>query len=264
MKIKLIPYAGLGNRMRVIASVYKYAIMNSCELTIYWNKEKGLNALYYRLFKPVKGLNIKDSRLCDFFVNNYPCAYNLFIPKIVDVVFRRKSFYAIGIDKLDEIVRANASINVSTYSQQGDLYPLSELFVPTDEIMDIINSIKSRFGKTTIGVHIRRTDNKQAQNCSTVELFVKKFEELFESAPDTKIFLCTDDILVKNEIIKKFGKKRIITYDSTLNRHSFKGIRDAVVELYTLASTNKIWGSFYSSYTEMASALFGTELEIIK
>lgn len=264
MKIKLIPYAGLGNRMRVIASVYKYALMNSGELTIYWNKENGLNASYYKLFKPVKGLNVKDSSLFDFFVNNHPCVYNMFFPIIVDIVSRRKSFYAIGINKLDEIAQINESLNVSTYSQQGVLYPLSELFIPTDEIMEIINRIKSRFGKKNIGCHIRRGDNKQAQQCSTLEKFVKKFDELFECEPDTKIFLCTDDILVKNEIIKKYGKERIITYDSTLNRHSFEGIRDAVVELYTLAYTDKILGSYYSSYTEMASELFGTELEVIK
>lgn len=264
MKIKLIPYAGLGNRMRVIASVYNYAIKNSCELTIYWNKEKGLNASFYKLFKPVKGLNVKDSSLCDFFVNNYPCVFNLFFPKIIDIVFRRESFYSIGINKLDEIAESNSVLNVSTYSQQGELYPLSELFIPTDDIMEKINKIKSRFGKTTVGCHIRRTDNKQAQQCSTVEMFVIRFDKLFETEPEAKIFLCTDDIVVKNEIIEKYGKERVITYDSTLNRHSFEGIRDAVVELYALASTDKIWGSFYSSYTEMASALFGTELEIIK
>lgn len=265
MKIDLIPYAGLGNRMRVIASVYKFSLDNACELVVHWNREKGLNASFYKLFKPIDGLRILDSRLADFFINNNPCSYNLQLPKFIDSIARRKSFYSIGINQIDQIVNgSDESVLVSSYSQQGDLYPLSKLFIPTDEIMEIINSVKRRFGKTTIGCHIRRTDNKQAQECSTVEMFNRKFNELFENEPDAKIFLCTDDIIVKQEIVGKYGNERVLTYDSTLNRHSFEGIRDAVVELYTLASTDKIWGSFYSSYTEMASELYGTELEIIK
>ena len=264
MKIDLVPYAGLGNRMRVIASVYKFSLDNACDLVVHWNKEYGLNASFYKLFKPVDGLKILDSRLVDFFINNNPCSYNLHLPKFIDSIARRKSFYSIGINQLNQIANESDSVLVSSYSQQGDLYPLSKLFIPTDEIMEIINSVKGRFGKTTIGCHIRRTDNKQAQECSTLEMFNRKFDELFESEPSAKIFLCTDDIIVKQEIIRKYGDERIITYDSTLNRHSFEGIRDAVVELYILASTDKIWGSFYSSYTEMASELYGTELEIIK
>lgn len=264
MKINLIPYAGLGNRMRVIASVYKYSVNHSAELTIHWNKERGLNARFYKLFKPVKGLNVKDSAMCSFLTMNNPCIYNLYLPKLIDLIFRRKSFYAIGINKIDEIAQKCEKFNVSTYSQQGDLYPLSELFIPSDEILSIIDNVKKRFGKKTIGCHIRRTDNKQAQAHSTLDMFLKRFDELFKKEPDARIFLCTDDMAVKQELLEKYGEQRIITYNSTLNRHSYEGIRDAVVELYTLASTDRIWGSFYSSYTEMASALYGTELEIIK
>lgn len=264
MKIHLIPFAGLGNRLRVISSVYKYSLENSCELTIHWNKEKGLNAGFYDLFKPNEKLNISDSVISDFFIYNYPSKYNMCIPKFFDKILGRKSFYSIGINAIDEIAKNNKEAIVSTYSQQGELYPLAELFVPQDDIQQTISEIKSKFGTYTIGCHIRRTDNKQAKESSKLDIFFERFDSLFSTNPTAKIFLCTDDQEVKESIIAKYGNERIITYNSTLSRNSKKGIKDAVVELYSLASTDVIWGSYYSSYTDMASAIYGKQLEIIK
>lgn len=262
MKIDLIPYAGLGNRLRVISSAYKYSIENSIVLCIHWNRERGLNARYYDLFKPNGRLKIKDSSILDHFVYNNPGRINLNIPKFIDKLLKRKSFYEVTIDKLKELPKED--IIVSTYSQQGELYPLKELFVPIDCIQEKINNLKKLFAEYTVGVHIRRTDNAQAKSSSTIELFYDKIDILFKEHPEARVFLCTDDSEVKGQIISRYGNDKIITYNSTLNRHSLAGIRDAVVELYTLASTDIIYGSYYSSYTDMASQLFGTELVIVK
>lgn len=263
MKLIFIPYAGLGNRMRAIASAYKFSIDNNIGLDIHWNRENGLNASFYSLFKPVESLKIKDSSFVSYFIYNHPSKTNLTIPKLIDKLFKRKSFYGIGINKLQELPNENRII-CSTYSQQGELYPLAEIFKPIDEIEKIINDNKRRFGKYTVGVHIRRTDNINSIKNSKIELFYEKIDSLFMENPDAKVFLCTDDVKTKEEIITKWGSEKIITYNSTLSRNSYKGIRDAVVELFTLASTDVIWGSYFSSYTEIASLLFNKELVIIK
>lgn len=263
MKLIFIPYAGLGNRMRAIASAYKHSIENNIELEIHWNRENGLNASFFSLFKPVDSLKIKDSKLLSYFIYNHPNKTNLHMPQLVDKLFGRKSFYGIGINKLQELPKVK-SVICSTYSQQGELHPLAELFKPVENIEKIINDNKRKFGKYTVGVHIRRTDNVNSINNSKIELFYEKINTLFMENPDAKVFLCTDDIKTKEEIIAKWGRERIITYNSTLSRNSYKGIRDAVVELFTLASTDVIWGSYFSSYTEIASQLFNKELVIIK
>ena len=263
MKLIFIPYAGLGNRMRAIASAYKLSLEKNFELEIHWNRENGLNASFYSLFKPIDSLKIKDSNLLSYFIYNHPTKANLHIPRLIDKLLKRKSFYGIGINKLQDLPKENGII-CSTYSQQGDYYPLAELFKPIDNIQKIINDNKRKFGKYTVGVHIRRTDNINSINNSKIELFYEKIDTLFMENPDAKVFLCTDDIKTKEEIIAKWGKERIITYDSTLSRNSSKGIRDAVVELFTLASTDVIWGSYFSSYTYIASQLFNKELVIIK
>lgn len=262
--IHLIPYAGLGNRMRVISSVYNYARNESFQLIVHWNKEGGLNASFYSLFKPVSCLEIRDSKFSDFFLYNYPNKFNLNMPKLFDKLLGRKSYYSIGLNSIDALKLNDEDLIISTYSQQGELYPLSELFIPNDDIQSIIDSVKRDFGDFTVGCHIRRTDNVNAIKNSSLDLFEHKIESLFAANSKAKVFLCTDDSKVKDYLINKYSKERILVYNSTLNRHSYIGIRDAVVELYLLASTHLIWGSFYSSYTEMASSLYGAKLEIIK
>lgn len=57
--------------------------------------------------------------------------------------------------------------------------------------------------------------------------------------------------------------KRILTNTPPLNRDSLEGMIGAVVDLWSLSRTKKIWGSYYSSYSEMAAILGNINLEII-
>ena len=48
-----------------------------------------------------------------------------------------------------------------------------------------------------------------------------------------------------------------------LRRDNESGIVDALVELYTLAHTSKIYGSLASSYSSLAAELYSIKLEIL-
>lgn len=71
---------------------------------------------------------------------------------------------------------------------------------------------------------------------------------------DTKIYLATDDEREKNYFLQKYGS-RIITRTSVLEHGSVRGIQDAVVEMYILGSTQKIYGSKSSSFAQIAAKL---------
>ena len=265
MRINLIPYGGLGNRMRTISSVYKYAQENGHELVVYWNRQKDFNQSFSNLFKRIDNLKVVD-RVIGFNHNN-PYKLNLFIPLLFDKILNRKSHYFIKEKDLEpimeEAVKNNQKeITISSCYQHGEMFPLDKLFIPNDNIYKTINETYKLFSKQTIGVHIRRTDNIQSINFSKPEMFEKKINTLFEENSDAKVFLCTDDHVIKNELKTMFGN-RIITYDSKLNRYSPKGINDAVVELFLLAKTNVIWGSFNSSYTDIASKIYNIERIIV-
>ncbi|MDU1889876.1 MAG: hypothetical protein E6767_04235 [Dysgonomonas sp.] len=261
-KIHLIPTAGLGNRLRTISSVYNFCRNNHIELVIHWHRQYGLNATFSSLFESIPNSEIIDCNPLDFFTYNVPMKYNLFLPRLLDKCFHRKVIYGLGLNKLGSLDIIENLI-VSTYSQQGELYPLDKLFRPIMRIQKIIDDFTSQFGAYTIGCHIRRTDNTISINNSSVDKFEKKFEELFSINPTAQVFLCTDDLALKSYLTEKYSG-RILTYNSTLNRNSTMGIRDAVVELWLLSMTKEIWGSYWSSFTDMAVLLRNVKYTIIK
>lgn len=260
--IHLIPTAGLGNRLRTISSFYNYCKNNHIELIVHWHRQRGLNAPFSSIFEPISDLKICDCNYIDYFTYNIPILYNLKIPSLIDKLFCRKAIYGLGLNQLDSL-DINGEMTISTYSQQGDLYPLKQLFHPVKDIQDIIDDFSSRFGNHTIGCHIRRTDNTMSIKESSIDKFENRFNQLFKSNPDSQVFLCTDDAELKAYLKNKY-KGRILVYNSILKRSSTLGIRDAVVELWLLSLTKEIWGSYWSSFTDMAVSLSGVKYTIVK
>ena len=104
-------------------------------------------------------------------------------------------------------------------------------------------------------MHIRRTDNTLAIKASPTSYFERVIENLDE---DTKIYMATDDLQEKNRFVQRYGD-RIITRSNCLERNSVKGIQDAVVEMYILSATNRIYGSKNSSFGEIAAKIGNIE-----
>jgi hypothetical protein len=260
--INLIPYAGLGNRLRVVSSVVNFCKKQDVDLKIFWIREPGFNCCFSDIFEPNELLNIDDHSLLNHFLYNRASARNLFIPKILNSLLNRNFYYDLQLDALNSINFSN-DVYITTYSQQGDLYPIKELFVPKEDIREKIEVITSQFSSNTYGLHIRRKDNKASIEQSPIELFEKAIDSKLSEEKDARFFLCSDDQEVKKYLKNKYGGI-ILSYDSVLSRASKQGIKDAVVELWALSLTKEIWGSFYSSYSEMASFINGSILKIMK
>ena len=98
---------------------------------------------------------------------------------------------------------------------------------------------------------------------SPLEGFIEAMSRDLIADSETNFFLATDDAEVEKVLIKRFPGK-IITYKKVYSRQEVKGVQDAMVDLYCLSRTNKIYGSFYSSFSEIASRIENIPLEIIK
>lgn len=72
-----------------------------------------------------------------------------------------------------------------------------------------------------------------------------------------------NDRIIKDDLKKRFGES-IITYNAELSRASENGMKDALIELLVLSKTKKIFGSWWSSYSEMAAKIGNIDLEILK
>lgn len=259
--IYLTPYAGLGNRIRVIASVYKYAKEHDSPLTINWVREPGFNCSFTYIFEKIKDVEINDHSIFNHFIYNNSSIRNLFVPTLIDRIKGRNSIYHLGINQLSSVAISEKDIYITTYSQQGEMSSIRNLFIPKRFILEKIEKLTSQFCNNTIGIHIRRTDNDESKKKSTISIFENAIISKIKTDSSISFFLSTDDKEIKDYLLKKYTD-RILTYQSTLNRFTKSGIADAVVELWALANTSVIWGSYFSSYSEIASEICGAPLKI--
>ena len=140
---------------------------------------------------------------------------------------------------------------------------LRQLFIPLPPIQARIDHLCQQFSPYTLGVHIRRTDNAASIEQSPIELFFDAIDKEIDLFADTSIYLATDDESVKLELQKRYGKRLIFAKDKA-DRSSIAGIQGGIVDMYVLARTQKIFGSFHSSFSELAAQIGNIPLEIIK
>ena len=74
--------------------------------------------------------------------------------------------------------------------------------------------------------------------------------------------MASDSSEEKRKLLDLFGD-RIITSLKEVRRDNENGIVDALIELYTLAHTEKIYGSMASTYSTLAADLFSIKLEVL-
>jgi hypothetical protein len=136
-------------------------------------------------------------------------------------------------------------------------------FTPVPELRRRIAERTARFGPHTIGVHVRRTDHAKAVAVSSDAAFIDRMRREIAAQPATSFYLATDSMDVKRTFTEMFGE-RIVTTPYEASRQSVDGVQEAVVELYALAATTKILGSYWSTYSSAAAELGRIELVTIR
>ena len=114
-----------------------------------------------------------------------------------------------------------------------------------------------------LGIHIRRTDNEVAIRESPDELFIERMQQEIKQDPSVRFYLATDSPTVKEKFSTLFGQ-RLITPQGRLSRNDTEGMKQAVVELYTLARCRHIIATWYSTFSRTAAAIGSTELEVCR
>ena len=265
-----VPSGGLANRMRAVASAYELCKKVDSTLQVVWFQDWALHAPFRSIFEETPLVAIREATMLDHILYDRARKKNLFVPALPQrILFQRhiKEQDVTPLKKLSfdfEQWARGKRCYMSCYQVFGsfpdELY--SRLFRPVKEVMDVVNDYRSQFGSHTIGLHIRRTDNAESIAKSPTSLFINKVREEIDQHADAKVFLATDSAEVKQEFIAAFGS-HIITPKEDACRDSISGIRGGVVDLWTLASTQKIYGSAGSSFSPMAASIGGVPLEIM-
>ena len=137
--------------------------------------------------------------------------------------------------------------------------------VPIKPIRDEVSSIASRFGRRTVGVHIRRGDTvDMPARFSPTERFVRLMEDEIARDDGVRFYLATDSEQELAALTARFGD-RIIAQATAhrAKRSDVAGLRAALVDMYTLARTNKIIASFNSSFSYLAASIGQTEYHAV-
>lgn len=272
-KFVFVPVGGLANRMRAVASALTLARKTDRELRVVWFQDWALNAPFRSLFNHPRQpyFSIRDASFMDG-VYDRPRRRNLYLPRLFQRMRFNGCLYEKSITPL-----CKQHFDFEAWARQGDVYMASytafqpysyellrQLFVPQPEIQRLIDHRCARFAEgRTIGVHIRRTDNTASIRQSPIELFFAAIDRELAQHPDLLIYLATDSESVKQELNARYGE-RLICAEEEADRNSTAGIQGGVVDMYTLARTHKIYGSFQSSFSELAAQLGDVPLEIVK
>lgn len=263
--------AGLANRMRALDSAYGLAEKFDKPLILIWPIIKKFNCPFESLFAlPDRVVTLKQPNYFGFggeMVRRLSLKLDRFrYDAVLDLRVKVRRRRGIDIEQIDfeRIVADNDAVKITAGAR---LYfpekPYREL-TPVAELQKRIADLRRQLGDDSIGVHIRRTDHKLSIQNSPTELFVDAITRELDADGRRKVFLATDSPEEEAKLRKIFGDRIVVHEHKRLNRNDPGGIQDALVDLYTLSATGKIYGSFLSTFGETASEIGGIPIEVLK
>lgn len=268
-RLTLVPEGGLCNRIYAVASAINLAKKHNIRLTVIWFKDWGMGADFYDLFtlpSNLENVEVKEASFFDFFKFAKPIKSNFFLPKIYQKLkFDTAYFWYKEQFSVEEWYLSHPDSCAFYLFHCKNFYDNTDfqhLLSPVDFIQKRINERVKLISSHTIGIHIRRTDSKAANINSPLSAFIKKMQQEIDANSEIDFYVASDSLEEKKNLTDIFGN-RIISVENNLKRNTKDGIIDALVELHTLASTKKIYGSFYSTYSLLASEINKIPIEIV-
>ena len=250
------PSGGLCNRMRVINSGRELARRRKEKLLVLWYLCPELNCPFESLFQPVTDPDIKIINIRSLY-DPRKLFYQLTASQRFgnDDILQNKTDGTLHEDFFRSLKR-----NVYLFTWEH-FYPVSDysLYRPAPALQERIDSFTREFAPRCTGVHIRRTDNAISMGKSTTEQFIAEMEKELSLHPEARFFLATDDQTEEDRLRALFPGKIISNQSRTIDRNSVAGMHDALLDLYCLAACDKLIGSYWSSFTDIAADMRGIE-----
>ena len=263
---------GLGNRMRAISSGVKMAHDSKQKLHVVWNSNSELHADYDELFQRNELFEVIKCNSIEYQLKySMPRKRNLYLSAIYQyfafkcmVDGKNIPYKGTPEQFLNDILNAKHTLISSGLEfYHYDDINLSKLFNPTPEIWALVNELSQDIKKSTVGLHIRRTDNYNAIKFSPIEKFIDIINSCLITDSTTNFYVASDDLEVKQFLRNKFGAA-IISHDIPLDRNNTMAIKYSVAEMFALGKTSKIYGSFNSSYSGIAAEIHGIPQFVVK
>jgi len=266
--------AGLGNRLRGLVSAMRLCKLLNRKLLLYWENNKflgcGFKDLFENKFEEITKEELKEIKKKNSFV--YRDILEEDFKKYDYVILDTWKFVFLPNEIERDFNKTYSSNDGSNIDFEFERIPIGQRekiinnlneLIPTKRIRGIIEDFNvSNNLKDCIGLHIRRGDNKFTvdgrEKVSSDELFIEKIK----SMPNERFLLCTDGIEIENKL-KELFKERIIVYPKgNRKRSKSESVQEALIDMILLSKTKKIFGSYLSTFTELAWWLSGCKSKI--
>lgn len=264
--LTIVPMGGLCNRLRVVLSALALSHDYDGQIRIEWGATPECKAWFEDLFVPLNSgrLSIVHRHWWAFpsrkahlhlprlarYLLGYTCQHDDYAPKTSDDVAK--------------MLRSHKKVYISSGSTLAD-YPPECLrrLKPRMELQQRIDKLCRQFTDHMVGVHVRRTDNAKSISGSPLTAFVKAMRREVAADSSVHFFLASDDHEVKTQLQRLFPH-RIVTQERPVERHTLAGMHDALVDLWCLAATSHVLGSYWSSFSETAAEIGHIPLTVVR
>lgn len=266
--ITIKPYGGLGNRIRVLYSVFAVNEKLDSEIKIIWDCSTALNCPFEELFQIPVNCNVK---------NIHQGLYR-------DI--KRYTFNRIGLAKLrrhffdfvlygdevkqyikdqDRLIKncRNRSVYIETcygFSWKGNNY---DFLKPISSIRQAAEEIYKNFDSKTYGVHIRWSDKIPSLKYSSPDAYKQLVNKMIREDESIRFFLTTNSVKIEKDFKNEFQEKIITSGQKELARNSPEGIKSALVDILCLSQTKKIYGSYGSSFSSIPKLFADIECDSV-
>jgi hypothetical protein len=253
-KIFVVPSGGLGNRLRVLIASMVYAGVANREVILDWGDGyKFYESEFNNLFEPVDGVTLDKIHVNRDNVHMY--VHQNGVKQFNNVLPLHNDIENIGIKT--GTLGKHKDIDLSYF--RDEFHRIWNTFKPAKKIEERIVSFD---GEEVFGAHIRRSDQVVSTRVSTDKLFVDCISKEL-STGKKKVFISTCDKKTLHKFINIFKDKVICYNDTDYNRDTAKNAHDAVRDLFTYKQCHKVYGSHYSSYTDMIGNFYDVELVVV-
>ncbi len=297
-KIFVKPIGGLCNRLRVIDSLLTFVEDRNQRLVVIWEKNTSLNCSYSDLFELNDSFELIETRpkfrgldipfypsvrpvrfhhraLFEFtrikfgllpehtiFFDDIAKKLQLLSPITPEKFGGHRRFESLSYPLLEEFsarLQSDSPVYLSTCWRITGSPSYSRNFKPSPEIAKQVSHITGRFTEYTCGIHIRGTDAVAAKRYSSVSAFDRQMESTINTNPEATFFLACDEPDIKQSLIDKYPSHIFFLDQQTYDRSSPKNIENALVDLLCLASTQRVFGSYFSTFSQLAADWHGVE-----
>ena len=268
-KLLIYPEGGLGNRLNCIYSGIYWQKKLGIEMKILWEVNYACCINFDKLFKQLPKIKTEVKTVYTLPLRDR-MSFRSMKGKLYIERFKRKSpilssedtcrlFSGGGEAAIEEMISNSPKHYIKSWGIFADWEHISEVvdcLKPAIEIGNKVNDIMSPYmNSSIIGVHIRRTDHKWAIQNSPLYLFTDQMEQILKEEPNTYFYLATDDADVESQLSAKFPLIEHKYFSNEKSRKTEAGMKDAYVDMLYLSRCEKIYGSYQSTFSNMAAVI---------